>query len=463
MLILTIALRNILRNRRRSVITLLAMVVGVQAILIFGGFSGDIARGLETGYVQRSGHLQIQHNGYFLLGASNPSQYQITDYEKIIAAIRADDELKGMVKVVTPTLSFSGIAGNFSAGASKPVVANGVAIEDMDKMRGWDDFHFNLPPRHLALLGTPDDATAIGTGVARMLQLCTPLGVSDCESPTHSAKKPGPSLPADIAAIANEVTQPQQLEGGAPYLELLAATADGAPNVARLQVVKAERYGSKEADDSTISLHLSAAQRLLFGSNHKAATAILIQLEHSDQMAEALGSLRLLLNKIDPEEPLEIHDFTVLNPFYGQVISMFESILGFISVLIAVIVMFTVGNTMNMAIMERTVEIGTLRALGERRRTIRMLFLYEGILLGVTGAAIGFVIATTLAAAINHSGITWVPPGGTNRIPISVHFSGETRMMIITFIGAVFVSSVSAWWPARRAALMPVVDALRHV
>ncbi len=65
---------------------------------------------------------------------------------------------------------------------------------------------------------------------------------------------------------------------------------------------------------------------------------------------------------------------------------MFASIFGFISVLIGAIVLFTVTNTMSMAVVERTVEIGTLRAIGLRRGGIRAMFVSEGIVLGCFGA-----------------------------------------------------------------------------
>ena len=65
-------------------------------------------------------------------------------------------------------------------------------------------------------------------------------------------------------------------------------------------------------------------------------------------------------------DPLEVQDFQTLNPYYGQTVAFFAAIFGFISILIGVIVLFTVGNTMSMAVVERTPEIGTLRAIGLR-------------------------------------------------------------------------------------------------
>ena len=68
---------------------------------------------------------------------------------------------------------------------------------------------------------------------------------------------------------------------------------------------------------------------------------------------------------------------------------MFAAIFGFMSVLIGAVVLFTISNTMSMTVVERTVEIGTLRAIGLRRRGIRQMFLAEAVLLGVAGSVVG--------------------------------------------------------------------------
>ena len=79
---------------------------------------------------------------------------------------------------------------------------------------------------------------------------------------------------------------------------------------------------------------------------------------------------------------LAVRDFGTLNPFYVQSVKLFDTIFGFMFILIGGIVMFTVSNTMNTAVVERTVEIGTLRAIGLRRAGIRRLFIAEGTLIG---------------------------------------------------------------------------------
>src|SRR5581483_11673832 len=139
-------------------------------------------------------------------------------------------------------------------------------------------------------------------------------------------------------------------------VELLAATAQGAPNVASLSVIKAVNQAVKEFDDIYVGLHLAQAQRLIYGAAAPQVTAIVIQLHHTAQIPAARARLEHLLGTTLKDQPLEIHDYETLNLYYGQTIGFFAAIFGFISILIGVIVLFTVSNTMSMAVMERTPE-----------------------------------------------------------------------------------------------------------
>lgn len=458
----SLALRNLLRNRRRSLTTLLAMIIGACSILLFGGYSRNISYGLQTGFVQRSGHLQIQHKDYFLYGSGNPAAYGISDYQRIIDAVRRDPELAPMITVVTPTLSISGIAGNFGAGVSRTVVGSGTVIDDQNRLRDWNDYHFPLKRKSLALTGTSEDSAVVGIGVARVLQLCGPLQVPNCPQPPKKSADSGSSTPDDILALT-QMEKSTQPAAGDTRIEMLAASVRGAPNVAGLNVAKAETQGMKEFDDIYIGLHLSQAQKLIYGGSEPQATAIVVQLRHTNQLSAARARLTQLLDTQFKGKELGVQDFATLNPMYGQSIAMFGTIFSFIALLIGSIVLFTVGNTMSMAVVERTVEIGTLRAMGLRRGGIRRLFVCEGLLLGVIGAALGVTISIALAGAINHAGLTWTPPGYVTPVPLNIYVWGENKLIIGCAVGLVLVAVLSAFWPANRAAKMDVVDALRHV
>jgi putative ABC transport system permease protein len=244
---------------------------------------------------------------------------------------------------------------------------------------------------------------------------------------------------------------------------MLAATAHGAPNVASLSVIQAKNMGIKAFDDVYLAMHLEKAQKLIYGSATPQVTAIKIQLQHTKQIPAAQKRLTELLAADFNNQPLEILDFRQLNPIYGQTAQFMNSMFGFIAILIAVIVLFTIGNTMSTAVVERTVEIGTLRAIGLRRSGIRFLFMCEGVLLGVIGSIIGVLAALLIAYLINHSGLSWIPPGYSYAFLILVRVWQDMPLLIGSVIGMIIVTVLSAWWPANRASKLMIVDALRHV
>jgi putative ABC transport system permease protein len=461
---LSLAWRNLLRNRRRSLTTLMAMAMGLIAVLLFGGYVKDLSYGLQTDFVQLSGHLQIQHKDYHRLGSGNPAAYGVARYERIVQAVKQDPALAPMLAVVTPTLQFGGIAGNFGAGVSRTVYISGVVVEDQNRMREWNDHAFPTLTRRLSLSGTPPDTAVIGTGVARVLQLCASLDVPECGPQAPQSEPVGEALPQDIAALAGPASPAPAAQGkpGQARIEILATNARGAPNVAGVSVLSAEYQGIKELDDVYVGMHLSQAQRLVYGAGPPQVTAIALQLKQTAQLPGARERLEELLRTTLKDEPLAILDYEELNPYYGQALAMFAAMFGFIAVLIGAIVLFTVSNTMSMAVVERTAEIGTLRAIGLRRSAIRAMFVTEGAVLGCFGAVLGIVAALLVAWLINRIGLNWLPPGRVEPIPLAVRVAGEYAMLLGSALVLIVVAAVSAILPAARAARMYIVDALRH-
>jgi len=214
---------------------------------------------------------------------------------------------------------------------------------------------------------------------------------------------------------------------------------------------------------STAGSSANSAAEPIAGSIEPQVTAIQVQLHHTSQIPVAKARLQQLVATQFKNQSLTVLDFKTLNPMYGQTAQFMNSMFGFIAALIAVIVLFTIGNTMSTAVVERTVEIGTLRAMGLRRSGLRLLFLCEGILLGLIGALAGVICALTIAYLINHSGMTWTPPGYSYAYLILVRIWQDPPLLIGSVTGLIIVTVISAWWPADRASKMMIVDALRHV
>jgi putative ABC transport system permease protein len=464
---ISLAMRNLWRNRRRSITTLSAMSIGLVAILLFGGYRSNIVFGMQTASVQRSGQLQIQRQGYLLNGIDNPTAYGIAKYQQIMVMLKQDPVLAPMLLVVTPTLKVGGVAENFSSGTSHSVVALGVNVPEFNKMASWNDYNLRSFEKPLPLEGTKENAVITGTGLARRLGFCQTFNLSDCDPVVEDEAQGSQQEPADITALANLVKASPALERqtreGQTRIDMLAATAHGAPNVASLDVIGTRNMGVKALDDIYLFMHLSQAQRLVYGAGAPEVTSIDIQLRHNDQIPVAQARVAQLLKQYFGDEKLTVMNFIQINPMYTQSMQFMNSMFGFIAVLIGVIVLFTVSNTMSTAIVERTVEIGTLRAMGLRRSGIRRLFLCEGILLGLLGAIIGILIALLIAWLINTSGWRWTPPGYSYAFLVLVRVAQDANLLISSLVGLVALSIFSSWWPARRAARQRIVDALRHV
>jgi putative ABC transport system permease protein len=468
MMVVRIAARNLFRNTRRSVTTLSTITIGAAAVLVFGGYITYIQYGVQTNAVQRTGHLQVFRNGYFAVGTAAPGAWGIDHYSTILSLIRQDPMLRTLTTVVTPIQSLAGIAGNFDNNTSKTFFGVGFVPSDRDRMEQWDEY--GTESRGLKRSGLKDGDLSkgiTGIGLVRILGLCSRLHLDHCPPPPAppSSDFAGEDAPAPLANLADLVSRDKPEADAAtsvdPTIDLLAATAGGAPNVVSLQIANVELQPWKELDDNYVGMNIGLAQNLIYGRGEHKATGIVVQLHRTQDLEIARSRLSALFREHGLD--LEVRDFTELNPQYNQIIGLFGSIFSFITTVIGVVVLFTVSNATSMSVIERTGEIGTTRAMGVRRQGIRKQFLVEGSLLGAIGATVGVVLAQIVAYAVNHSGLTWTPPNAGAPVPLRLYMNGAYALMVLTWIGLLVVSALAALIPANRAARLPVVDALRHV
>jgi putative ABC transport system permease protein len=466
MMLLKIALRNILRNLRRSTMTASAIAVGAIALILFGEYIAFIMIELKTGAVANGGHFTVYEQGYFDFGSGNPAGYSIGKYRDVIRLIENDPALKPKLNVVTPTVSLFGIAGNFAVDSSKTFFGTGFVAADRDKMRRWNEYNaLRFPFDDLGVSDGDLTHGVIGIGLARVLGLCKPLKVADCPEPPRKAAAAAQEgrLDANIAELAEgeRADAPAAKRDGAPRIDLLGATADGAPNVVSFYVNKTTNMGYKELDDAYVGMNIELAQQLLYGRGEHKAGAIQIQLHRTEDMAFVRQRLTELFAQ--HRLSLEIHDYEELSPQYRQIVGFMGAIFLFIAVIMAVIVLFTIVNTMSMSVMERVNEIGTMRAMGVRRSGIRRQFLAEGWMLGAIGATLGVAVASIVALWFNHAGVTYMPPGQAHPVPLLLQTDGVGILLFGVWFGLVLMAMLASFVPAGRAAKMQVVDALRHV
>jgi len=405
---LKIALRNVFRNKRRTGLTLLAIVFGAVAIIVFGGYAEQVYVGLrETTINSQLGHIQIFRQGYAEHAKREPESY-LLDPETVKKVKDILEEIPE-VQVVATRLNFSGLLSNGST--SIGVFGIGMEAELEAEMssgltiiKGED------------LFADEEDAVLLGEGLAHTMEV-----------------------------------QPGEV------LTLLSSTADGAINALDVTVAGIFNTYAKEYDDRAMRMNLPHTKLLLYTDEVTRVVVLLKETAFTEKTASLLTA-RLK----DAELEVEIKTWRDLADFYNSVKMMFGNLFGFIQIIVVVIVVLGIANTMMMTVMERTSEIGTIRALGTKKRGVMQLFLLEGLIIGVLGGLLGVFSGIGAAELISAMEIMMPPPPGASKgYPINIKIVPE--VLSLSFGLAVVAALCSSFYPAFKASRLRIVDALRFV
>ena len=459
-----IAFRNLLKNTRRSITTALAIGIGGLAALLLGGFVTSIWYGVQTSLIQEQGNLQIYRDGYLEFGAANPEDYTIADWQQVVALIRNDPELKNDLVVVTPRIDLAGVAGNAETGNSKTFIGQGVVASDMDQMRKWDAWKIGQEAGPTGLSADENaEEVVIGIGMARMLGVCEALNVPGCkDAPTDLGDDAEPAAEAEdfAALVADESELSQQRAGsGKPQLNILAAATEGMPNIIRVSISEARQQAARAVDNAYVMMPFNQAQMLVFGGSPE-TTAVLVQVANPERVEAVKARIQTLMK--DAGLDLSVYHVSEIDPTFGRIFGMFSFIFVAVSLVLSLVIVFTIFNTVSMSVVERVKEIGTIRAMGFRRSFVRRLFLAESALTGLFGALLAVVLGILASRAINAAQVQWTPP--SNATPLTV------RLMVVEnpiFVGAVVLALVliavaAAVLPTFRASRLNIVNSLQR-
>ena len=235
---------------------------------------------------------------------------------------------------------------------------------------------------------------------------------------------------------------------------LLLNTAEGVLNTLEVEVVGTFQSFSKEYDARAVKIQLSAAHELL---NTKGVNSLVVSLKRTEDTSQVADSLK---RQFDSNE-FEVKTWQELNDFYENTVALYERQFGVLQVIILVMVLLSVANSVNMSVLERVGEFGTMMAIGNRSSAVFGLVLTENVLLGLFGATLGVALGLSLAWVISAVGIPMPPPPNANRGYVAEIRVVPTTVLIAFGVG--FCASVlAAPIAARRVSRMPIVDALRH-
>lgn len=402
-MLLKLALRNVLRQKIRSGMTLAAIIFGVIGLILAGGFVQDTF--IQLGEViihSQTGHLQIFKKDFLEKGTRSPERYLIDSPNALAASIQKH----AGVDQVMGRIYFSGLLNNGKRDLS--IIGEGV---EPDKETTLGSFIMISEGRHLK--DTDREGILLGQGVAKTLGL-----------------KPG-----------DRVT-------------LVLSAAEGAMNTQDFEVIGIFQSFSKDFDARAVRIPLAAAQELMFT---KGANMIVVSLHKTEDTDRVLAELGTELQG----SSYDVRSWKSLSDFYEKTVQLYDRQFGVLQLIILLMVLLSVTNSVNMSVFERQGEFGTMQALGNRSRDIVKLIIAEGAILGLAGAVIGVAIGVAAALIISAIGIPMPPPPNAN-----VGYTAYIRIVPLTLVTSAcvgfFGTVLASILPAFKVTRQQVVDALRQ-
>lgn len=400
-----LAFRNLNRNRRRSILSGLAVSIGLALLLLIAAIiRGEMDASISKTIQLVSGHIQIRSSGYVDGKSSLKWADLVADPQKVISDLQDSSQLSGLMQTATPRLYASAIvsAGNDSIG---------VQLLGIDPLSPAND-----PFRNGLLSGsfiTPEDSNGIVIGQL----LADKLRISEGDS-----------------------------------LNLLVNTSNGDISQQNFTVRGLYSTHTPSYDESTILMPLEKAQTITSTQNH--ASSIFILLKDREQ-AEVFG------NAITGAGYQTV-TWKDMNQLLLDTEELANSFMIVIYLIVLAITATVIVNTLIMSVFERTREIGILTAVGMKGRNILSLFLAEASVLAVGGIGFGLLLGWLVCLYFGKYGFAIGNVGVRNGMLLgdrmyAVLSGGDAlNLTIIAFI----VTMLASLYPAILAARLEPVDAL---
>lgn len=395
---------NLGRNRRRTLASLVLTAVAVLALMSSKGFADYTLDALRQASIREHGHLVISHQHYFNQQEQQPLEWGLENHQQLQQQLLAKPE----VEQVLASVRFDGLISNGEK--STIFLAEGIELA-AQQLQGLQ-------------------------ASLRQGQL-----LSQIDAQADPQVLLGQSLAHNLGVEVGD------------YLTLLSTTTSGALNALDVQLVGLVNTGIPDVDSRLVLTELSAAQELLLTDK---VSKLAVYLSHellqqsSQQQWQALW----------PE--LQIGGWQDHAHYYHNVAGLYERLFGVLGLILMMMVVFAIFNTASMSVMERTREIGTLAAMGTKKREILWLLLLEAGFLAALGALIGLALAAMLSQGLHWAQIPMPPaPGQSDSYPLLSHWSFstalETSLMLI--ILAMLAALIASWNTLKK----PIVEALNHV
>ncbi len=402
MMRLKLAIRNITRHRLRTLLSVSMIAGAVTAVVLFQGFSSFSLKALKWIAAENQyGNMQIASHKYWNPGKENRAErlFHLSELKELQNNFPQIEKVSGR-------LSFFGLISNGDLSVGGKVIGVDPVGEPLFKKsvkiaegRFFDD------------QGSKE--VVVGTILAKQMNV-----------------KEGDNI------------------------TILTNTIDGVMNAMDLTVAGLFSAGIDEIDAQVLYLPLTVTQEIL---DTPQVDIGVIKFKELDMAEASLGQINTNLQSNNPN--LHARSWRELAALFRQVDKFYGVQNRLIEMILLALMFLGILNTVSMTVVERTGEIGTLRALGESRREIVLQFVLESVLISLIGICCGIVLSAVGVKLIDTIKIVTEMPGATTPFQIKILFQWSSVFYASFLASATTV--VATMIPALRASRMDIVEALR--
>ena len=396
-----IAYRDLLRNRRRSILTALAIALSLGLLILTSGFStGETVGALNATIRLQTGHLQVREESY--------------EEEKL--SLKWEDLLKNPRRLIEDIQSIQGVRD-----AAPQLWASGIIPMQDESV-------------NVQIIGI-DPQSTVQDPIRESLVAGEFLSSKDRNSVLIGQK-----LARDLGLNVGD------------EINLTTSTSNGHPEAARFTIRGLYNTGASGYDETTVFMPFNKAQTITRAEDH--ASVILVVLYNREQAETVATQIHA--------PGAKILTWRELNKLLLQAEQMSDAYMAFINIIILAMGATVIVNTLLMSVFERTREIGVLASIGMKSGQILSMFLVEASLLGIVGIMLGNIIGALVTLYFVKEGLYVGDMGVTGMIYTdTLYASFSTADMVSLSIATIIITLIAGLYPAWMAARLEPTAALR--
>ena len=411
-----LAFRNVFRYKRRTIITFSAISYGLGLMAVgISLYNGVDTHAMDNIIDYQTAHLKVLAPGYFEEKDEVPLEFTINEPQEIKSLLKDNQDIQGIEsRILFQATIISGM---------DELPCLGVAIEPE-----VDPLVFKIKDSIIdgRFLEPSEPKIILGSGLARDLGL----------------------------KVGDECT-----------LRIFFSIEDFIWNALDLEIAGIAKTENPMVNRGTVFIPLSLAQEALSLENK--VTELAVRIEDRNKLLKVRDSIESRLATLNKD--YEVVSFEEYASDFKELMRLRSRMQALIPLMMILIATLGIVNTMLMAVMERTREIGMLAAMGMRKMEVMLVFIFEGALIGIFGSLAACVIGALGGWWLEAKGFSLAFLGEeiaemVSILPVEVYKGDLTAgTLIFTFILGTVISILASFYPAYKAVKLDPIQALRHV